>query len=969
MLIKLDGEWAFTYTPTLENRDAPTPPEAVSFTTSMPVPGIWDDHLNRITGEPWYFYAQHAVSTPMHHPLPTRDATLPYLIGVGWYRRTIDVPANWQGCQVTLECEGARLEAWAWLNGHVIGYHEGHSTPFTLECTKALQPGQPNDLLIAVANTRTDRSGCDLRGYHGRCGGMSGSVALRVTGEARIASCFLYPDGDALHWEICTHGRQDAMTLAWSVTDPDTGECLGRRALPVHGGKTTWTTGTLGMRPWSPWEPKQYRVEVTLLRDGVVHDRRMQPFGLRALAAEGMDLRLNGRPIYLRGVTDHCYFPLTCTPPRDMETYRRIVHTLKDLGFNWIRCHTWTPNTAYLQAADELGMLMQVEPPVGCSPGEWQDIVRYCRTHPSVVIYCGGNEELLDEANIERFGRMAQTCKALAPEALFNPHEGLRGVEYGWDPSNLGDDVVHQPYPHNPRRLERLKKFADLFGQYSWGQLSYGGAYGDWRELDELLPVYERPCLTHELGIRGSYLSLDLEHRYAGTRIGAGLYAAVRAELQQQGLLDRAGIYYHNSCAWLSSLRKAVVEKARKCRLLAGYDLLGPIDQHWLMTGYPVGILNEFYEMKPGESRENVLRYNGESVVLLDHPYRRNLCMGESYAFPIMLSLWGAEGVRAGELHWQLTDRRNQTVLCRGTLPLADVPVGQVQTVGEITFTLPPVSAPAQATLRVQVTGNGYAVENAWDFWLFSPIPTVDGSALQADKMIGERFGAWLTDLQITAQPETGQVFIASALTPAVVDHLADGGRVLLLGDSGLPAVETMYQQAAAGRAQYHMASVIAQHPLMRRFPHAGYCDWQFYTLLEGGSAVDFSALGWPFAPIIEMVSSFKQVRKQANLFEVCVGAGRLLACTMHLDTEDPAGAFLLHEMIAYLSGTTLDPAPLITVRELRTALAEQRSRQQFVSDANRAVDPNAERLSAAGWDEDEAIPYAGDNTRGALVN
>ena len=46
--------------------------------------------------------------------------------------------------------------------------------------------------------------------------------------------------------------------------------------------------------------------------------------------------------------------------------------------------------------------------------------------------------------------------------------------------------------------------------------------------------------------------------------------------------------------------------------------MLGDIDHHWHTFGYRAGMMNEFYEMKPGETAENVRRYNGESVLLTD---------------------------------------------------------------------------------------------------------------------------------------------------------------------------------------------------------------------------------------------------------------------------------------------------------------------------------------------------------------
>ncbi len=59
-----------------------------------------------------------------------------------------------------------------------------------------------------------------------------------------------------------------------------------------------------------------------------------------------------------------------------------------------------------------------------------------------------------------------------------------------------------------------------MFGQYSWGLLSYYLVKGDRHELDRRHELYGAPLLAHEISIKGSYIDFDLEHRMAGTRIG-----------------------------------------------------------------------------------------------------------------------------------------------------------------------------------------------------------------------------------------------------------------------------------------------------------------------------------------------------------------------------------------------------------------------------------------------------------------
>ena len=187
-----------------------------------------------------------------------------------------------------------------------------------------------------------------------------------------------------------------------------------------------------------------------------------------------------------------------------------------------------------------------------------------------------------------------------------------------------------------------------------------------------------------------------------------------------------------------------------------------------------------------------------------------------------------------------------------------------------------------------------------------------------------------------------GQLRVLSTLDAATVDFIERGGRVVLLGSDIFPTLPTGFQIGMAGRAGGNYATVIADHPLMRRFPHDGYCDWQFYSMLEGGSAVVFNELGLPFDPIIEVVSSFKLIYRQANLFELRVGNGQLLVCTMNLDPADPAARYMLDSILGYAQGDEFRPRSSVEVDAVKSLLGKDYGPVgSFVTDM--AYDPNAQ--------------------------
>lgn len=905
VIVSLDGKWQFAYEPELDEEKQPDVPHQKCFTSNMPVPGYWDD-----SPEEWENpdVKSRIRRNPDHVPLDYSSidveknvllrSTLPYIIGVGYYRKTITCPSDWKGKTVTLRIGGVGQRAWAWVNRKPVGHHLGHSTQFEFPIEHAVEPGAENELIIAVTNAAPERGGFALSGFKGRSAGIYRSVSLKVAGATRIADCYIYPKDDLaqLNWHVELAGKEPkSLVMEWSIEDRNTAEVLGSGSQAVNDSTVTWATESFGMKPWSDRDPVQYVVRLTLKSETEELDELRQLFGLRRLQRNGRDLLLNGNPIFLRGVCDHCYFPKTCNPPADKGFYVEMIRQLKAVGFNWTRFHTWVPCKEYMQAADDLGMLVMVEAPVGFEEPEWIDMLRACRVHPSVVIYSGGNEECLDEERIEYLARMADNTRRIAPDALFNPQEGLRGVEYGWDPENLGNDIVEEPFRHNPSRLARLKEFSDVFGQYAWGALSYRSVDADRRMLDKRMEIYEAPLLSHEISIKGSYIDFDLEHRMEGTRIGTIIHENARKVLQAQDLYRNAPIYYRNSCAWQRIFRKHVIEMTRKCKYTRGYDFLGGHDHHDVFGGYHAGLMNAFFELKPGETVEDLLRYNNESVLLLDQSNDRNLKSGDVFDLPLLFSFYSQPDIETGTVSWHVMNDDSK-VIRRGSMAIGAIRSGTLTELGNIKFVVPAIGKATKLRLFVRLSSAHHESTNDWDFWGFPEVDAGEGG--------------------------NESLCVVSELNADTFSLLEAGGRVVLLGSAGFPTREIEHQVALAGRVTGNLATVINPHPITDGFPHDGWVNWQFNSMFTGACAVVFNDLDVPFDPIIEVVSSYKFPVKQSCLFEVAVNNGRLLVCTLRFDRSDPASSHLLACILRYAGNDqAFSPRTRIDVSVLRGEL------------------------------------------------
>ena len=123
------------------------------------------------------------------------------------------------------------------------------------------------------------------------------------------------------------------------------------------------------------------------------------------------------------------------------------------------------------------------------------------------------------------------------------------------------------------------------------------------------------------------------------------------------------------------------------------------------------------------------------------------------------------------------------------------------------------------------------------------------------------------------------------------------------------------------------------------KFPHQGFCGWQFVNLLEDGEAVCFVNDEVPFSPIIEVVSTHKCMTRQTALFECKAFAGKLLVCSFCFDETDPAGEWLKAKLVSYAQSADFSPKDELTKEQWEKLLYEEAV--QTEGNKNLAFNPN----------------------------
>src|SRR2546423_1216911 len=349
-------------------------------------------------------------------------------MGVAWYRTTFDRPDLSGGRRAILRFGACDYFAEVFVNGQRVGTHEGGYTPFAFDVTEQLRAGA-NELSVRVTDPPMDEGEGSARfpemlydeiphgkqDWYVQTGGLWQPVWLDVkpsiyikslkvitknNGEisALVETSKFLPVGITIGASLMRGHAQSTLDLKVHVVDPS-GKIF---PLQIQGGGKDYVQFT-GRVPephlWGINQPNLYIVEATL-PDDRVSDR----FGFRTFEARDGKFYLNGEPFYMRAALDQDFYPETIYTPPSKEYVREQMLKGKRMGLNLLRCHIKVCSPEYLEAADEVGVLVWYEIPSWNSAHHFslkaaergeqtlREMVARDWNHPSIVIQSVVNE-------------------------------------------------------------------------------------------------------------------------------------------------------------------------------------------------------------------------------------------------------------------------------------------------------------------------------------------------------------------------------------------------------------------------------------------------------------------------------------------------------------------------------------------------------------------------------------------------
>lgn len=360
---------------------------------------------------------------------PTLASATGYLPGgIGWYRKTLNIPADKKGEQVYLYFEGVYNRSEVYINGHLLGKRPNGYISFMYDATPYIKYGEKNYVSVRVDHSQS----ADSRWYTGS--GIYRNVWLVYSNPIHIAQwgVYTYPKQAsakqgvlAVEVEINNTESKAAQLTVTNELIAANGKTVAKSSQKVQAANNQTTSVQVDLKVsnphlWSLSSPGLYKLRTSVIKDGKTIDSSETTTGFRSFTFDpNKGFALNGEWMKMKGVClHHDAGVLGSAVPRDV--WKRRLLTLKEIGVNAIRTSHNPQAPDLYELCDELGLLVlneafdEWEFPKrkwlqGWNQGtpgfegsfdffeEWgekdlEDMVRRDRNHLSVFAWSIGNE-------------------------------------------------------------------------------------------------------------------------------------------------------------------------------------------------------------------------------------------------------------------------------------------------------------------------------------------------------------------------------------------------------------------------------------------------------------------------------------------------------------------------------------------------------------------------------------------------
>ena len=414
----------------------------------------------------------------------TKDEKLFFYEGTVWFKKSFDyVPKAKK--HVILYFGAVNYEAIVYINGKLLGKHVGGFTPFNYDVTDKIKEGE-NFVILKVDNKRKAENVPTQIFDWWNYGGITRDVFLVEVDEIYIQNYKFVLDKE----------NENTVLFSAELNSKNSGKKIDV-SFPELKIKQSFTTdeegkasGTIKIKNlslWSPENPKLYSVEL-MLDEEILEDT----IGFRTIETSGKKIILNGKPIYLRGISIHEEKPNGGGRANSAEDAQILLSWAKELGCNYVRLAHYPHNEYMVREAEKMGLLVWSEIPVYWTIA-WEnpetlenakrqltDMIARDQNRANVIIWSIANETPHGEEREIFLSQLAEHARTLDNSRLISMAMEVTSA----------DNYVN-------RLDDNMNKYVDVI---SFNQ--YIGWYRDVNDASKMVweIPYEKPVIVSEFG-------------------------------------------------------------------------------------------------------------------------------------------------------------------------------------------------------------------------------------------------------------------------------------------------------------------------------------------------------------------------------------------------------------------------------------------------------------------------------------
>lgn len=697
----------------------------------------------------------------------------------------------------------------------------------------------------------------------------------------------------------------------------------------LNCGRCQHTLDASKLIPWSPDTPVLYYVQTDFGRIRFGHSELKTFPNTNILQHNAHPCFLRG---YIRGIVAHDHPNMTGGSTKDAAV--KNIRQAKKYGFNLVRFHSTIPSTEFVETADEEGLFIHLE--IGFNytydnTGEkklaidnhaWEETIKLYRNHPSIAIFCIGNE-MHQAGHFPEVKCLYNKARKLAPSKLIMDNAGWG--EFDRQSADIFAQHIAYFFP--------FKQHQDMFNSDAPWRMN-GSVYDEKLEASTETASFKanirrwtdpiRPTLAHEalhyIDIP-DYQKLNKKFEDFSHKVGKDYlkkYAIKKPRylteipklLKRKGLEAKIPDYIAGSQQFKMTAIKTYLEALRFSKL-CGFEMLQFAD--CLKYENKNGIVDFFDDDKfiPAEW----MRSLNSDAVLLAKFENEVFYYDEEIKVDISISNYLAHPQVTGDILVKVKSADREDEVYHGkNISLA----GGLQKLAEINLNFNPEKKAVIYELCAVFTFGDIEITNSWKFWLY---PRVKIQILPDMELQNIQ----LKDFIYSKAPKNinSDIIVTDLFNDKVYKHLEQGKNVILFYHRDTPG-EQYYLPGALERFKpciwdrgSNLGGIIYSDTLRKTFQGGKYFDLNMYSLLEAGYKIcldDFPCsveehVGGIDKPVRDrmkgLMSNIKDfldentLRNFSHLFSIKIGKGNLIVSTFNVnDTESPVVATFLATLL-----------------------------------------------------------------------